>query len=85
MIEHDNIFEDFSSTGPRVVTGGNVIIGKHSYVGMGAVIKEKIKIKEDTIIGSNSYVNKNCDKNLIFYGSPARKVKKRMFNENYFK
>ena len=85
MIEHDNIFKDFSSAGPRVVTGGNVIIGEHSYIGIGAIIKEKIEIQEDTIIGANSYVNKNCAKNLIFYGSPARKIKKRLFNENYFK
>jgi len=85
VIEHDNNFEDFSSTGPRVVTGGNVIIGKYSYIGMGTIIKEQIEIKENTIIGAHSYVNKNCAKNLIFYGSPARKVKKRLFNENYFK
>ena len=85
VIEHDNIFKDFSSSGPRVVTGGNVIIGEHSYIGIGAIIKEKIEIQEDTIIGANSYDNKNCAKNLIFYGSPARKIKKRLFNENYFK
>jgi len=85
VIEHDNNFEDFSSTGPRVVTGGNVIIRKYSYIGMGTIIKEQIEIKENTIIGAHSYVNKNCAKNLIFYGSPARKVKKRLFNENYFK
>ena len=52
---------------------------------MGTIIKEQIEIKENTIIGAHSYVNKNCAKNLIFYGSPARKVKKRLFNENYFK
>ena len=85
VIEHDNNFEDFSSAGPRVVTGGNVTIGKYSYIGMGTIIKEQIEIKENTIIGAHSYVNKNCAKNLIFYGSPARKVKKRLFNENYFK
>ena len=43
---------------------------------MGTIIKEQIEIKENTIIGAHSYVNKNCAKNLIFYGSPARKVKK---------
>ena len=38
VIEHDNNFEDFSSAGPRVVTGGNVTIGKYSYIGMGTII-----------------------------------------------
>tara|TARA_B100000787_G_scaffold168216_1_gene156549 strand:- start:182 stop:850 length:669 start_codon:yes stop_codon:yes gene_type:complete len=82
-IDHDNIFEDFSSTGPGVITGGNVIVRKNSYIGMGSTIKQGIKIQNDTVIGAHSYVNKNCEKKSIYYGSPLKKIRKRIKTENY--
>ena len=75
IIEHDNYFKNFSSCGPRVVTGGNVTLGEASYIGIGSVVREKIKIENNVIIGGNSFVNKNCDKNSLYYGSPIRLIK----------
>ena len=43
-IDHDNFFGDFSSTGPGVVTGGNVSIGKYSHLGIGSTIKNNITV-----------------------------------------
>ncbi len=74
IIEHDNFFDNFSSCGPRVVTGGNVQVNKNSYIGIGSVVKEKIKIYENVIIGGNSFVNKNCKKNSLYYGNPIKLV-----------
>lgn len=82
-IDHDNIFEDFSSTGPRVVTGGNVQIGKFSFLGIGSIIIHKIRIKQNTVIGGNSFVNKNCFSNSIYFGSPAKKAKSRRLGDTY--
>lgn len=82
-IDHDNIFEDFSSAGPGVKTGGDVIVGKKSHIGIGTSVKQGIKICNDTIIGANSYVNKNCEKKSIYYGSPAKKIKIRTEFEIY--
>jgi acetyltransferase EpsM len=76
IIEHENIFEDYSSVGPGVVTGGNVKVEKLSHLGIGSVIKEKVKIGKNVIIGGNSFVNKNCIKNSIYCGSPAKFIKK---------
>ena len=83
VIEHDNYFEDFSGTGPRTVTGGNVKVGKRSYLGIGCVIKNKIKIGSDSVIGGKSFVNKDCNSNSIFFGVPAKKITKRKKNESY--
>ena len=80
-IDHDNYFSDFSSTGPGVITGGNVTIGPSSFIGIGAKIKNNIDIGEFTIIGANSYVNKNCDSRTLYYGSPAKII--RPIEENY--
>jgi len=76
-IDHDNYFDDFASTGPGITTGGNVSVGKLSFIGIGSVVKHKITIKENTLIGGYSYVNKNCRKNLIYYGIPIKKIQRK--------
>lgn len=82
-IDHDNVFKDYSSCGPGVITGGNVTVGENSHLGIGAIIKNEIKIGKNTIIGGNSYVNKNCSNNSIYLGSPAKLIKKRKEQDNY--
>ena len=73
-IDNDNKFNDFTGTGPGVVTGGNVIVGEKSYIGMGSIIKNNINISNDTIVGFGSLVNKDCDRNL-FIGALLQKKK----------
>ena len=63
-IDHDNIFSDFSSTGPGVITGGKVKVGKLSHIGIGSAICQNIDIANNTIVGGKSFVNKNCEKNF---------------------
>jgi len=75
-IDHDNFFNNYSSTGPGVVTGGNVNIGYASHLGIGSVIKNKIKIGDNTIVGGNSFVNKDCLDNSIYFGTPSKRVRK---------
>ena len=82
-IDHDNKFRDFSSTGPAVVTGGNVEVGCQSYLGIGSIVRHNVKILDNTIVGFGSLVSKNCKKNSVYYGSPARIIRKRKSNENY--
>ena len=84
-IDHDNIFEDFSSAAPGVITGGNVVVRKNSNIGIGSVIKHQVQIKENTVIGGNSFVIKNCDSNFLYFGSPSKKIKKISNSENYIK
>ena len=82
-IDHDNNFKDYSSCGPGTITGGNVNVGENSHIGIGAIIKNGINIGKNTIIGGKSYVNKNCANNSIYYGVPAKLIKKREEKENY--
>jgi sugar O-acyltransferase (sialic acid O-acetyltransferase NeuD family) len=72
-IDHDNTWEDFTSSGPGVSSAGNVKIKKNSHIGIGSTIKEKVIIGENTLVGGHSFVNKNCKKNSIYYGVPAQK------------
>ena len=82
-IDHDNDFNNFSSTGPGVTTGGNVKVGGTSHLSIGCTIKNDITIKSNTIVGGNSFVNKDCDENSVYYGVPAKKIRSRNENEKY--
>lgn len=82
-IDHENFFDSFCSTGPGVITGGNVKLKKYSHLGIGCVIKNNITIGANTIIGGNSFVNKNCNDNSVYIGSPSKLLKKRKKNDKY--
>tara|TARA_B100000900_G_scaffold414637_1_gene441847 strand:+ start:226 stop:891 length:666 start_codon:yes stop_codon:yes gene_type:complete len=82
-IDHDNYFNDFSSCGPNVTTGGNVILKSYSYIGIDCTVRQNIKILDNTVIGAKSYVNKNCKDNSLYYGRPVKKIKIRKFGEKY--
>ena len=82
-IDHDNLFSDYASCGPGVITGGNVIVGENSYLGIGSTIKHGIKIGDNSVIGGCSFVNKNCESNSLYYGVPAKRIKQREPEENY--
>ncbi len=85
ILDHDNIFNDFASTGPGVITGGNVQVGLESFVGIGSIIKNNIKINSQTVIGSGSVVVKNTKKGSIYFGNPAKFKRLKRDNENYLK
>ena len=83
FIDHNNTFHNFSSTGPGVITGGNVTVGGQSFLGIGSVIKDKIFIGKNTVIGGKAFVRKSCKSNSVYYGVPAKRIKKRNLNEPY--
>ena len=82
-IEHHNTLKNFSSVGPKVVTGGNVIIGKYSYIGLNSTINNNIELKNNVIVGSKSLVTKDCIQNSIYFGNPAKYIKKHIFGNRY--
>tara|TARA_B100000963_G_scaffold140321_2_gene122212 strand:+ start:6370 stop:7044 length:675 start_codon:yes stop_codon:yes gene_type:complete len=82
-IDHDNYFDNFSSCGPGAVTGGNVILGECSHIGIGSTIKHNIKIGKNTVVGGKSLVIKNCDNNSVYFGLPSKKISTRKHNQKY--
>ena len=84
-IDHDCFMDDFSSTGPVVITGGRITVGKLSYIGMNSVILQNIKIGQNSVIGANSLVNKNCDNNSLYFGITNKFIKKIPNDFNYLK
>lgn len=79
-IGHDVIIEDFANVSPGANISGNVHIGSRCWVGTGAVINQgkgtaKLRIGEDTMIGSGAVVIKDCEPNAVYVGAPAKRIK----------
>lgn len=82
-VNHDNILNNFASVGPGVITGGNCEIGKYSHLGIGSTIIHNVKVGSNTVIGGHSFVLKDCNKNSLYFGNPAKKIKSRKFGTKY--
>ena len=83
IVEHDNIIKDYSSLGPGVITAGNIKVGKLSHIGVGSIMKEKVIIGDNVVVGAGSLIVKNCISNYLYFGSPAKKIKKRNLKDQY--
>lgn len=82
-LDHDSRMFDFSSLAPSSATGGRVTIGYRSGVSIGSVVKQGIRIDNDTILGANSYLDENLPNNCIAYGSPAKVIRQRQMGDPY--
>lgn len=82
-VDHDCYLKDFCSLAPGVHIGGNVVIGKRTFLSIGAKVMHGIKIGNDNVVGGGSFVNKNIGDNYVCYGVPAKIKRKRKSNEKY--
>ena len=83
ILEHDCVMDNFSSLAPGSKIGGSVSIGKRTAIGIGACINNGIKIEDDVVLGSNSLATRNISRESLYYGNPAKFIKKRLKGENY--
>lgn len=83
-ISHDCKMFNFSSLGPNVTTGGYVTIGEFSAISIGVTIKDRINIGKHSVVGAGALLLKDCDDNVVMYGVPAQKIRKREIGEKYF-
>lgn len=82
-LDHDSLVGDFASLAPGAITGGNVHIGAHSAVGIGATILHGRQVGQHTVIGANATVVKDIPDLTVAYGTPARVVRPRKAGERY--
>jgi acetyltransferase-like isoleucine patch superfamily enzyme len=62
------------------MVGGEVEIGSHSMIGIGAVVSNRVKIGKESVIGGNSFVIKDIPENVVAYGIPAKIIRKSEIN-----
>ncbi|MBP1763352.1 MAG: transferase [Firmicutes bacterium] len=82
-IDHDNIMGNFVSVHPGVTTGGNVRVGDFSAICLGAKIIHNITIGEHSVVGAGSVVVKNIGNQSMWYGVPAKLIRKIDIGEKY--
>ena len=82
-LDHESSMASFSSLAPGVVAGGRVVIGERSAIGIGAAIRHGVRIGQDTVVGSASYVHEDLPNNVVAYGTPARVVRPRNGDDLY--
>lgn len=75
-IEHDSKIGNNVNIAPGVTISGYVEVGDNVFIGAGASIIERIKIGKNAVIGAGSLVIRDLEADSIYYGSPARFVRK---------
>ena len=56
--------------------GFDIFIEKNVSIGSGSVILGGVRIGENSIIGAGSVVTRNVKKNSIYFGNPAKFIRK---------
>ena len=81
LLNHDITMNSYNYLGAKVTISGFSSIGSYNSIFSHSVISRKIKILSNVTIGTNSFVNSNIDKEGLYYGSPAKFIKK--FKKNF--
>lgn len=82
-LDHDATMADFSSLAPQACTGGGVVVGKCSSIGINASLKHKIRVGNNTVVGAGATVLQNLPDSCVAVGTPARVVRARLPSEPY--
>lgn len=83
-LDHDSGMENFSSLAPGAVTGGEVLIGERSAILINAAISNKVKVGHDSVLGGGSTLLNSVGNLELWAGSPAKLIRKRTSDEQYF-
>jgi UDP-N-acetylbacillosamine N-acetyltransferase len=75
VIEHHTSVGKFCDINPRLTTGGCTYIGDFVEINISVDIINRIRIETGARVGAGSLVLRNCERNMLYYGRPARKVR----------
>lgn len=77
-VDHDCLIEDNIIISSNCILGGNVILMKNSQLGIRTTIHQNQTIGSYSMIGMNSIITKktNVKPGYVFFGKPARLIKK---------
>jgi len=82
-LDHDGRMDSWSSLGPGVITGGYLRLGERASICLGSVVKDRISIGRDTVVGMGAVVTRNMPDNVLAYGAPCRIIRSRKPDESY--
>jgi maltose O-acetyltransferase len=60
----------------RGLLSKDIFVRDRVWIGAGTIILGGVEIGDDVVVGANSLVNKDLEPGWIYYGIPAKKIKK---------
>ncbi|MAG56280.1 MAG: hypothetical protein CMJ83_08325 [Planctomycetes bacterium] len=77
VVDHDGAIDAFAHVAPGTVCAGNVAVGEHALVGIGARVNPGCRIGPHTIVGTGSVVTRDIPGGVIAFGVPCGIVRNR--------
>jgi sugar O-acyltransferase (sialic acid O-acetyltransferase NeuD family) len=76
VLTHDVRVDHFATLASGVRLGGGVHVGTGAYVASGVCVREGCRVGEWAMIGMGSIVTRDVPEERVWYGSPARDVRR---------
>ncbi|NBI07057.1 acetyltransferase [Senegalia massiliensis] len=73
-LDHDNAIEDYVHISPGVRTAGSLSIGKGTWLGIGSILSNNVKICSGCKVGAGAVVVKDITEPGTYVGVPVRRV-----------
>ncbi|MGH2317009.1 acetyltransferase [Planococcus sp. SE5232] len=74
-VDHDNLIEDYVHVSPGVNLAGSVKVALGSWLGIGSVAIQGVKIGGNTVVGAGAVVVNELPANCVAVGAPAKPIK----------
>lgn len=74
-IGHDCVIGNHCVCAGQVSMGGGCRVGDCSYLGLSAVLRERVQVGAGSVVGMGSLVLKDVPGGVVAYGQPAAKVR----------
>lgn len=71
-VDHDCVVGDGAHLCPGSRVGGWVVVQEGAWVGIGATVRDRVKIGKGTVIGAGSVVLQDLPDGVVAYGVPAK-------------
>ena len=75
-VDHDCVLEDGVHVAPGAHQAGGVRVGKESWIGVGAVVREYMSVGEGVFVGAGAVVVTPIEGGLKVVGNPARQIRR---------
>lgn len=76
LFDHNHVFDLRNGVHQRDFTDGEIVIGRHCWLGAGCIVLKDVHIGDNCVIGAGSVVTKDIDFGSIAVGSPAKVIRK---------
>lgn len=73
IVEHDNQLDDFVHISVGARLAGTIYIGKKTWIGIGACVRNNLSVCADCMIGAGAVVVKNIEEVGTYIGVPAER------------